>query len=856
MKNPIGSSHLILYALLVTAVLAMSGNWNSHQKTSTIRASALIESASEPGRATRTILPANAPVAQSEPVQANSISSGYEITYQPEGNRFSSPNRAQNMHVSYAADGFLSLPAAEKAGSWELNLRLESIGRAEEKLVPRPIAQIDAGADICVDGGRMSVQHDGFRINYTNNDAGMRQDFIVEQRPAGNGPLTVELRAEGNLRPTTHGEDDILFVRTGDNSPAVWYKGLKAWDADGKELAAHVKANDDLIALVVNDAGAEYPVTVDPLLSDANWTEDSIRQVANAGDVNNDGYDDVIVNGTAGMRAYYGSATGLATAPSWIPASVSGVSYSGDVAGAGDVNGDTYDDVIVQGFASPGNVRYVYVFLGSASGLQSNPAWSAQNIQTNSQFGESVSTAGDVNNDGYDDIIVGAPGYNNGVALSGAALVYYGSASGPSPTHNWLVSTGNGGAYMGYSVACAGDVNNDGYDDVIIGSPYYRNNTRIDEGAVYIYHGSASGLPTAYNWMVKGNINNAYFGLSVSSAGDVNADGYDDVIAGLPSELGASSGRGRAYIFLGSSTGVATVTWWIGSRSESRDGDQYGASVSAAGDVNADGYDDVIIGSSNYELFQSGTGTGAAFLYYGGPSTMTFAWSVFANASDLRSHRLGASVAGAGDVNNDGASDVIIASRGTGVAGNNLAVAYYGILPGRQLSGAVINELGNPIAGATVMLDNNPATTATTNAQGQFVFAQLVSQGYHAVTASATGYQTAMFDLSMPNADKHVVLGLSPAGPPPNGPYTICGTVTSTDGNGPVLSGVTVDILQSGNIIQTTATNEQGKFCSAPLEAGSYQVRFTKPGYQIQTMDLTLNSDKQIVASLVPSSLE
>lgn len=154
--------------------------------------------------------------------------------------QFASPNRKQNLLVNYEGDGFSLRPGTRASESWELDLRVGSIGRQKNKLIPAHIVEPESDQRICVDADRMSVQHDGFRIDYKNNHEGMRQDFIVEQRPAGNGPLTVELRAEGDLRPTVQGEDDVLFVHTGCETPAVWYKGLKAWDADGKELAAHV----------------------------------------------------------------------------------------------------------------------------------------------------------------------------------------------------------------------------------------------------------------------------------------------------------------------------------------------------------------------------------------------------------------------------------------------------------------------------------------------------------------------------------------------------------------------------------------------------------------------------------------
>ena len=113
-----------------------------------------------------------------------------------------------------------------------------------------------------------------------------------------------------------------------------------------------------------------------------------------------------------------------------------------------------------------------------------------------------MATAGDVNGDGYADVIVGAPNYDNGQTDEGRAFVYHGSASGLSTTANWTAESDQASAYFGYSVATAGDVNGDGYADVIVGAPNY-DNGQTDEGRAFVYHGSASGLSTTANWTAE-----------------------------------------------------------------------------------------------------------------------------------------------------------------------------------------------------------------------------------------------------------------------------------------------------------------------------------------------------------------
>ncbi|MBK8553946.1 MAG: FG-GAP repeat protein [Ignavibacteria bacterium] len=143
----------------------------------------------------------------------------------------------------------------------------------------------------------------------------------------------------------------------------------------------------------------------------------------------------------------------------------------------------------------------------------------------------SVSSAGDVNGDGYSDVIVGAPYFDNGQNDEGAAFVYHGSVTGLSTFSNWSAEGNQSLAYFGTSVSTAGDVNGDGYSDVIVGA-YWFDNGHTQEGKAFVYHGSASGLSLTPNWSAEGNQAGTYYGNSVSSAGDVNGDGYSDVIVG------------------------------------------------------------------------------------------------------------------------------------------------------------------------------------------------------------------------------------------------------------------------------------------------------------------------------------
>jgi hypothetical protein len=150
--------------------------------------------------------------------------------------------------------------------------------------------------------------------------------------------------------------------------------------------------------------------------------------------------------------------------------------------------------------------------------LSITPGWSASGEGNGSSFGYSVATAGDVNGDGYSDVIVGAYEYDN-FSYQGKVYVYHGSAAGLETAPAFTATGENGLDYFGYSVATAGDVNGDGYADVIVGAPSYLSNT----GKIYIYYGSSSGLSSTSVLSIAGENQGDYFGHSVATAGDIPA---------------------------------------------------------------------------------------------------------------------------------------------------------------------------------------------------------------------------------------------------------------------------------------------------------------------------------------------
>lgn len=446
-------------------------------------------------------------------------------------------------------------------------------------------------------------------------------------------------------------------LRGEDRGGRVWWHGpVTAWDADGTPVPASLSPAPTGVSIHLATDDARFPVTVDPIVQTAEWTwsgthegvhdagdldgdghdelvvfsrggtsssvGDAIvvpgsptgpdtaaarhltapgatwefgRSAASAGDVNGDGLDDLIVGGAGAAWVWLGTATGVASTPDITLTAPTGATTTGfgfAVSRAGDVDGDGYEEVLVSDPTVDGQTGSVWLFPGSATGTQATPSDRRDGTAPVDWFGISVAPAGDVDGDGYDDIVIGAA---NAAAITGYARVFHGGPDGVASTAATTVRGAGAGATLGRSVDGAGDVDADGYDDVVIGIP----GDRAAHGAVAVHHGSAAGLEAAPRTTLQGTALGAKLGTSVSGAGDTDGDGYPDIVAGSPATTASVS------VWPGGSSGVSTTA---SSRIEG--GMTLGKWVDGGMDVDGDGHDDVVI---------SDPGARVAGWYPGGP---------------------------------------------------------------------------------------------------------------------------------------------------------------------------------------------------------------------------------------------
>ena len=566
------------------------------------------------------------------------------------------------------------------------------------------------------------------------------------------------------------GTDAVLFTinaNTGEVSFITAPDFEMPGDADGDNVyditvtaSDGTNRTDQSVAITVTDNALVELSTLDGsngfILNGIDANDNSGSSVSSAGDVNGDGYDDLIigarrVDGDAGETyVVYGGASAPGTegvldlsmldgSNGFTLTGIDGGDWSGfSVSSAGDVNGDGYDDLIIGAWsADPNgndNAGETYIVYGGAnapgtegvldlSDLDGTNGFILTGIDARDHSGWSVSSAGDVNGDGYDDLIIGARWADpNGDREAGETYIVYGGASAPGiggmldlsalNGANGFILTGiDAGDVSGRSVSSAGDVNGDGYDDLIIGA-YWADPNGNNSGETYVVYGGANApgtegvlnlgaLDGTNGFILTGIDGTDRSGFSVSSAGDVNGDGYDDLIIGaFGADPNGDRDAGETYIVYGGPSAPGTGGRFNLSTLDGTNGfihagidrgDESGRSVSSAGDINGDGYDDLIIGARNADP-NGDSEAGETYVVYGGASAPGTGGVL--DLSDLdgtngfiltgidAGDQSGRSVSSAGDVNGDGYDDLIIGASGADPNGDSGAGETYVIYGG------------------------------------------------------------------------------------------------------------------------------------------------------------------------------
>jgi len=373
--------------------------------------------------------------------------------------------------------------------------------------------------------------------------------------------------------------------------------------------------------------------------------------VADVGDVNQDGYADVVVgahrDGIGGMAYVFSGYDGsvLHVLESLSPGFDR--RFGGAVSGAGDINSDGYPDIIVgarkedSGSSIEFNGR-VYIF----SGVDGTVMRVLDSMESDGKnFGASVSDIGDVNNDGFPDVIVGATG-----EAGGKGRVYV--ISVPTGEILWSCTGNSVYEYIGYAVSGAGDVNGDGHPDLIVGCYDGDPGGLENAGEAYVY--DVVSDQRLYTLTSPNGEEYGDFGCSVSDAGDLDGDGRSDLLVGARYE---GSG-GRAYAFSGATAGL------LHTFSYPQPG-KFGSTVSSLGDLDGDGRPEIIVGA--YSVDTDSIDAGRAFIFSGASGDLLY---TLESPNETTEGYFGVSISGAGDVNNDGFDDVVVGAPGENPGGS------------------------------------------------------------------------------------------------------------------------------------------------------------------------------------------
>ncbi|MCI5043696.1 MAG: hypothetical protein MRY72_03275 [Aquisalinus sp.] len=577
---------------------------------------------------------------------------------------------------------------------------------------------------------------DNLTVVSVNGDTSLiGSDFILATGPLagtlirldGNGQLSVNLNGQFNdLDLHESLEDNLEYTIT-----------------DGVKLTS--PAFSDGLSVTTLDGNNGFSI------SGISNNDFSGADISAAGDLNADGIVDYLVGaprtgeGTNvsgsvyvifGREGSYQSTLELSELDSSIGFAINGIDQSptsdqtgSNISSAGDINGDGIADIIIGAPRATVNGKVnagqAFVVFGSSTGFNSDLELSSldgtngfrvEGLDQGDLLGSSVSSLGDVNDDGVDDFVIGAPQADSNGSLAGEVYIIYGSTGGFSANlrldllneNTGLTITGSqSGERFGTTSSDAGDVNNDGIADIIIGTSATGEDFNPEDAVeAYVIFGNSAGIASDLELSNLDGSNGFILDTTedrsvnkVSSIGDFNGDGIDDFIIGRQRESTNQNEAGVSYIIFGSSDGfdrTISLPSLNGSNGFAITGinenDYSGSDVSNLGDVNGDGLDDLIIGA-RYATPQ-GIMTGAAYVLFGSAEGFSSTFSLsdingfngFVIQGAVEGNLFGNDVSAAGDINNDGFADIIIGAARAAPGNRNDAGQSYIIFGSENIS--------------------------------------------------------------------------------------------------------------------------------------------------------------------------